>query len=1100
MCGGFSDPRERRKFSTFEIMLVINFLLLIACVGLIAFGWLVIHQPYAADNHNITNQPSQVSRGSFRITQGVSYTALLQNKSSQQFKALAFDVEHLVQRIFLQGGLHDQYRDCQVVRFKVLLFCVFFWDMAELSLIGLVDRNGSVVVLFNLYFSTSVSNIMVKMEMLTAIEVNQGSFMGNFQVDKESIQITAPEVWTTQQPSSKPTPTTGHCLPGNRMCADGITCIDQALFCNGAVNCPDSSDENEQHCATPCDGKFLLTGSSGSFHSKNFPNPSDPDIFCRWIIRVGPGLYIKVNFTDFQVDEWTDNLILYEGTGRSKKIIASLSGSHPGSVRIFSNQATAEFRTDKFPSSNSEFNATFTVFNISDVSNREKINCDFQDGFCYWRQDPSDEGDWERISGPSYPPLTGPNDDHTYGNQSGYYIMTPVRPYYKIRKISLLSPVFSVEPEPWCLSFWYYMYGFDVSHLRVYITSNKNVSRTSFQKEGNYGNQWNYGQLTVNETDEVRIVFEAIKNTGRFSDIALDDIFLTNGSCKKSEYPEPTAEPKPTTPPPGPTDCGGPLELREPNTTFSSVNYPRNYVNNAFCTWYLIAGKGKNIQLHFEDFILENIYDVLEVRDGRGKDSLLMGVYTGHQPISDLFSTKSEMTVYFTSDKSGTRKGFLANFTTGFHLGLPDPRTLFQKKITRRFPSIPHNCWHLSQPFEIQKHTPKMGIDFDAKYKTPCAPTDYRCANGQCIFVDKLCNGHQGCDDGSDERRCVRLLNGSQSSDGLVQFKMKTQWFSACADNWSEKISTLLCVELGFRNINKTSTTPADGNEPFVKVDKNPNGGPALLPSEICFGNAVVYLNCNKKSCGKVLVSPKGVGRIVGGKDAIEGSWPWIVSLRFGSRHMCGATLLSEQWVVSAAHCVYGRNLEPSHWKAVLGLHTQLNLTYPQTQSQRIDRILMNPHYNKRTKDSDIALMHLVSPVNYSEFIQPICLPARTQQFLPGMMCNIAGWGAVAKNGPPASVLQEAKIPLVSKRKCQQQLPQYNITQNMICAGYEDGGVDTCQGDSGGPLICKQGSEWFLAGVTSFGHGCGLPHSPGVYARVTEFVDWIQEMLIYDAH
>ncbi|XP_067896124.1 enteropeptidase [Heterodontus francisci] len=1045
MCGSLKGSRKRGKFSMLEIMLVSIFLiLLIVCAGLIAVGWLAIQQPHAVDIHNMTNQSSQVSRGSFKITQGASYTTQLQNKSSLQFKALAFDVEHLIRQVFMQGGLRDEYKDCQVLQFQ----------------------NGSVVALFDLHFSTTVSNIEVKTEMVTAIETNQGSFLGNFRIDTNSIQIPAPGEWTTQQPSSEPTPTTGgnsasltvifsyekgHCLPGNRKCADGITCINQTLFCNGAVDCPDSSDESDQHCATSCDGKFLLTGSFDTFHSTNFPKPYDPDTFCQWIIRVEPGLYIKVNFTDFQTEEWTDHLDLYRGTGFSKELIASLSGSHPGSVRIFSNQATAEFQTDNFPSSDFGFNATFTVFNISDTSNQEKIDCNFQDGFCYWRQDPSDQGDWERINGPSYPPLTGPNDDHTFGNKSGYYIMTPIRPFNKIRKIRLFSPILSVEPEPSCLSFWYHMYGFDVSPLRVYIINDKNESRTAFEKDGNYGNQWNYGQLTINETVAVRVVFEAIKSTSLYSDIALDDISLTNGTCKESEYPEPTAEPKPTTPPPGPTDCGGPLELKEPNTTFSSMNYPRNYVNLAFCTWYLIADKGKNIQLHFEDFNLETIYDVFEVRDGRGKDSLLMAVYTGQGPLNDLFSTKSEMTVFFTSDKSDTKKGFLANFTTGYHLGLP----------------------------------------------APCISTEYQCGSGQCLSVDKLCDGHQDCEDGSDEKHCVRLLNGSHSSDGLVQFKVKNEWCSSCADNWSEKISTSLCAELGFRNTNKTSTTSAVGNEPFVKVDRNPNGGSSLIPSETCSGNTVVYLKCNRKSCGKSLLAPKDVGKIVGGNDAIDGTWPWIVSLYFGGRYVCGATLVNEQWLVSAAHCVYGRNLKPSHWTAVLGLYTQLNLTYPQTQSQPIDRILMNPHYNKRTKDSDIALMHLESAVNYTEFVQPVCLPDRKQQFLPGMRCYIAGWGALVENGPPASVLQEAAIPLVSNEKCQQQLPQYNITGNMMCAGYEEGGVDTCQGDSGGPLVCKQDSQWFLAGVTSFGHGCGLPNSAGVYVRVTEFVDWIQEFLIY---
>ncbi|XP_032888268.1 enteropeptidase, partial [Amblyraja radiata] len=961
------------------------------------------------ESHNTTTQPAQTLRGAFTITQGAYYTAQLQNKSSLQFKVLAFDVTNLIQKIYVWGQYEDQYKGCEVLEF----------------------RNGSVIALFELRFITAVASAAVRDEMVTAIEQNEGSFLGNFRIDLISLQISE------------------QCLNGTRLCGDKRTCVDMNLFCNGETDCPDALDESEQYCATPCDGQFLLTGNFGSFHSLNFPRPYDQNTFCKWIIRVEPGLYIKVNFADFQTTKGNDTLNFYQGTGSQKELVASLSGSNPGSVWIFSNQATAEFRSDNFPSPDRGFDASFTALTPGPVSNKAKINCNFQDGFCHWRQDPMNVADWQRMNGPSYPPFTGPNDDHTYGNQSGYYIVTPMKMSNMIIKVRLVSLELSAASKPSCISFWYHMHGISFSHLNVSIVSDQ-MREIMFAKEGDYGDQWIYGQFTVNETSAVRVAFEAERGYGTMNEVALDDISLTNGACDDNGYVEPTAKPEPTPPPAGATDCGGPLELSEPNTTFSSINYPRNYVNNAFCTWYLIAEKGDNIQLHFEDFNVEDIYDVVEVRDGSGNDSLLMDVLTGRGPFGDFYSSRNGMTVLFISDKMGTRSGFQANFTTGYHLGQP----------------------------------------------APCSPAEYQCGNGQCVSMTKLCDGQLDCEDGSDEEdNCVRLFNGTQSSDGVVQFKVNNEWCSMCTGHWSGALSERVCHLLGYRNNNKTTTSPALGYEPFVQMNISTSGAVELIPSGNCSAGAVVHQKCNRKSCGKVLLRPKDAARIVGGHDAVDGTWPWIVSLHYIGHHICGSTLISKQWLVSAAHCVYGRNQVLSRWEAVLGLHAQRNLTSPQTQVLAIDRILINPRYNRRTKDGDIALLRLESAVQYTDYIQPACLPDSKQHFSAGTRCSIAGWGAVSEGGSPPSVLQEAEVPLIAAQKCQALLPQYNITQNMVCAGYEKGGTDTCQGDSGGPLVCKQGDQWFLAGVTSFGHGCAQPHSPGVYARVTAFVDWIQEVL-----
>uniref|UniRef100_A0A8C3PGK2 Enteropeptidase n=1 Tax=Chrysemys picta bellii TaxID=8478 RepID=A0A8C3PGK2_CHRPI len=998
-----SLSKKSIPLSDFEIWIAALLAIFVCvCAGLITLSWLLIKESQQVYGN------SHASTGTFKILSGASFSPGLQDNSSADFKALAFDVQQLINEIYQASQLKNEYKNSEVLQFK----------------------NGSIIVIFNLYFAQWISNEKAKNELVLGIEANKTSLLQTINIDVNSIEITAPESLTT----SPPLTSSVKCLPPEEPCADAINCISKDLFCDGVSNCPDGSDESEEICATTCDGKFMLTGSSGSFHSINYPKPYNSNIVCQWIIRTNQGLSIKLNFTSFDTQQYVDTLNIYEGTGPSKILRASLWGTNPGTVYIFSDEATAEFITDYSENYNG-FKATYTTFRTSELNN-EKINCNFEDGFCYWNQDLEDDGEWERINGPTFPFMSGPDYDHTYGNLSGFYISTPIGLAARQQRVRLFSLPLVPASDQFCLSFWYHMYGTNVYRLSINIVNSNNMEKTVFQKEGNYGNNWNYGQVTLNETSDFKVIFDAFKKPG-LSDIALDDFGLISGQCKESIYPEPTLVPTSTTPPSLPTDCGGPFELWEPNTTFSSKNFPNNYPHQASCVWYLNAGKGKNIQLHFPYFELENIYDVVEIRDGRGADSLFLAVYTGRNPVPDVFSTTNQMTVLFITDKSGTQKGFLANFTTGYNLGMPEP----------------------------------------------CGPNAYQCGSGECIPLANLCDKQWQCKDGSDEAECVRLFNGSLSINGLLQFRIENNWYIACADYWSEQISNEVCQLLGLGNMNTSSAMLSTGNGPFVKVTK---ASMHLSP---------IKDQIDHSACGKRLITQEIGAKIVGGSDAKEGAWPWVVLLLFNEKPTCGASLISAEWLVSAAHCVYGRNLIPSQWKAVLGLHTTLNLTYPQTVIEEIDQIVINPHYNKRTKNNDIAMMHLQFKVNYTDYIQPICLPEASQQFLPGMNCSIAGWGRTTNQGSTANILQEAEIPLITNEKCQQKLPEYNITENMMCAGYDEGGVDSCQGDSGGSLMSQDNNRWLLAGVTSFGYQCALPQRPGVYVRITQFVDWIKQFI-----
>ncbi|KAK3731505.1 hypothetical protein QZH41_008533 [Actinostola sp. cb2023] len=248
--------------------------------------------------------------------------------------------------------------------------------------------------------------------------------------------------------------------------------------------------------------------------------------------------------------------------------------------------------------------------------------------------------------------------------------------------------------------------------------------------------------------------------------------------------------------------------------------------------------------------------------------------------------------------------------------------------------------------------------------------------------------------------------------------------------------------------------------------------------------------------------------RIIGGRRADRGAHPWQVMLwnKSKGKHFCGGTLVSDSWVLTAAHCV-SKILVPSNVRLRLGKHVRTR-SEKNEQSIDADMIQIHPNFDLTIYDSDIALIRMSKKVIFTDYIQPICLPSSASDFSLVSVNHtgtISGWGSRKEGRRPAIRLHETTIPIVDQASCTaSHRPKYIVTANMFCAGYKNSSIgDACQGDSGGPFSVNNPdpstplqARHVLMGVVSWGDGCGQYGKYGVYTRLTNFVEWVMKLII----
>ncbi|XP_047986548.1 vitamin K-dependent protein C isoform X2 [Leguminivora glycinivorella] len=250
-----------------------------------------------------------------------------------------------------------------------------------------------------------------------------------------------------------------------------------------------------------------------------------------------------------------------------------------------------------------------------------------------------------------------------------------------------------------------------------------------------------------------------------------------------------------------------------------------------------------------------------------------------------------------------------------------------------------------------------------------------------------------------------------------------------------------------------------------------------------------------KLECGRlgrretVRARLRGMLRIIGGRPAPPGKWPWQVAvLNRYKEAFCGGTLISLRWVVTAAHCVRKRLY------VRLGEHDLLLRSRGELE-MRVTEAVIHPLYDPDTVVNDVAMLRLPGPARLDMGHGIACLPGEQQTLAPHTSCVILGWGKKRSTDVHGTrILHEAQVSTIQQGVCRRSYWQYAITDNMVCAGR--GRRDSCAGDSGGPLLCRgQDARYYLQGITSFGDGCGKRGKYGIYTRTAGYVAWINNVM-----
>eukprot|EP00112_Aurelia_sp_Birch-Aquarium-sp1_P021898 Seg6.5 transcript_id=Seg6.5/GoldUCD/mRNA.D3Y31 product=Ovochymase-1 protein_id=Seg6.5/GoldUCD/D3Y31 len=484
----------------------------------------------------------------------------------------------------------------------------------------------------------------------------------------------------------------------------------------------------------------------------------------------------------------------------------------------------------------------------------------------------------------------------------------------------------------------------------------------------------------------------------------------------------------------------------------ASPGYPGNYSKDQIKSYYISVSKGLRVELTFHKFELEAEdscnFDYVEIVDPSTGTSRK---YCGSNKPPMQISRENSIIVNFKSDGGVQDKGFFASFV----------------ETNQNWPVV---CRH--------SFTAASG-----SFSSPGYPSNYP-SNANCEYSITVQTG-----------KAVKIVfspfsveNGQGCTYDFVKIyedgSLKESFCGVGSKNFTAKKNSVKVVFRSDGSVSKSGFRAI-----YTTVDQAD-----IVPTGI-----------NHPFCG--MSRPPPPTYVIGGKDAAKGAWPWQIGIYINGTFMCGGSLIALQWVLTAAHCIsfLGIVEKPNTIKVVVGdLHRELNDSTERTHDVQLH--LVHPSYNESYANNDIALMRLTKPVILNNYVNTVCMPNKAEPIKVGSTCFITGWGSFQRQrlGDFHVMLQQVKLPVLDSRICQAKLDKakakLRITDQMVCAGKEGSIKSGCHGDSGGPFVCpNKDGRFVLHGVVSWGSPrCDTTQAYSVFARTTEFVDWVVASLQAD--